>query len=137
MHRSVPCGGRQVGMRMPGTVHARTRVPGRAWEQPARPRPTRPGRGLPPSPAIASVQRLQETAGNRAVAQLLAGGERRTATGPVVQRDDRDAKGGTGAVPTLPEAIGFIGLNPLAWKEAKAIESPKGQAARRVLTGLE
>ena len=122
---------------MPGTLHARTRAPGRAWEQAARPRPTRPGRGLPPSPVLESVQRLQESAGNRAVARLLDAGGRRTATGPVVQRDDRGAKGGLAPEPTLPEAIGFIGLNPLAWKEAKAIESPKGQAARRVLTGLE
>jgi hypothetical protein len=85
------------------------------------------------------VQRLQKSAGNRAVARLLAigGGGNRNTTGLVVQRDDKAPKGGPAAEPTLPEAIGFIGLNPLAWKEAKAIESPKGQAARRVIAGLE
>ena len=86
---------------------------------------------------LASVQRLQETAGNRAVAGWLADARNRPATGTVVQRDDKGAKGEPAPEPTLPEAIGFIGLNPLAWKEAKAIESPKGQAARRVITGLE
>lgn len=119
---------------MPGTLHARTRVQGRSWTQLTHRPPGRPARGALQSPTIASVQRLQKDAGNRAVARMLAGGCRK---GLVVQRDDHGPAGGVAAEPTLPEAIGFIGLNPLAWKEAKAIKSPKGQAARRVIAGLE
>lgn len=120
---------------MPGTLHAGTRVQARGGTAPAHRAPTRPvGRGAQP-PTIASVQRLQKDAGNRAVARLLASGGH-LARGVVVQRDDHGAKA-PAAEPTLPEAIGFIGMNPLAWKEAKAIKSPKGQAARRVIVGLE
>ncbi len=93
-----------------------------------RPRPAAIGRA---SSAVARILELQRQAGNRAVASAIA------ATRPVVQREpDRDEPDVvTGADKAAPKRVtGYLGLNPLAHKEAKGLG--KRVPAEQLLTSL-